>query len=484
MHPELDFDIPPPANPGPKGLAGWVAHIREQDMPAFGNTVEAVRGIVVDERASASRLAGVILRDQAMTTKILRLANSAYFHASHQGVSTISRAIVVLGFDVVADMAVGLALIDGLLSRGVRARVTEEMARSFFAATLARGLARMRGEGNAEEVFIAALLSRVGEMAFWCFGGEQADTLDAALPAKCADDAAQAVQQAVLGFRLRQLTVQLAREWRLGSLLQEVLEPVGRDSPLVEAIRHGQSIARAVDAGWDSPAMRAMLVQVAAFVHLPVEELYPQIQRLAREAADLAADYGASEAARAIPVPVDAPVEPAAAVEPPEALSPAERQLHILRELSMLILSGAGFPEVTCLACEGILQGVGFDRVIVAQVSAQRREVVGKYALGRGAEALSRRFVFALGHGAEDPVDQVVASHQPVRGECPTGRLAKVAAGGGYCLAPVLGQGRVVGLVFAERDAVGPIDDASHFAMAHFVQHMSMALQNGRSGER
>ena len=92
------------------------------------------------------------MRDQAMTTKILRLANSAYFNASRQGVSTISRAIVVLGFDVVADMAVGLALIDGLLKGGVRERVTEEMARCFFAATLARGMARMRRDGRAEEV--------------------------------------------------------------------------------------------------------------------------------------------------------------------------------------------------------------------------------------------------------------------------------------------------------------------------------------------
>jgi hypothetical protein len=31
-----------------------------------------------------------------------------------------------------------------------------------------------RGEQQGEQVFIAALLSRVGEMAFWCFGGERA----------------------------------------------------------------------------------------------------------------------------------------------------------------------------------------------------------------------------------------------------------------------------------------------------------------------
>lgn len=447
-------------------------------MPAFGNTVEAVRGIVSDESASASKLASVILRDQAMTTKILRLANSAYFNASRQGVSTISRAIVVLGFDVVADMAVGLALIDGLLKGGVRERVTEEMARCFFAATLARGLARMRGEGRAEEVFIAALLSRVGEMAFWCFGAEQAEALSGQLPSEADDAAVESVQQAVLGFRLRQLSVQLAREWHLGTLLQDALDPAGRPPPLVESIRHGHAIARAVTSGWDSGAMRAALANTATFVRVPAEELNQEIMRMSREAADLAADYGARDAARAIPVPAQAEAVAPAAPE----MTPAERQLHILRELSMHIMSGGSFADAVYLACEGILQGVGFQRVVVALVTPNRRQVVGKYALGEGSDGLARRFVFTLGTASDDPIDTVISSLQPTRADHARGRLQNAGNGGAYCMAPIVGQGRCIGLVFAERDAVGTIADDAFYAFAHFVQHMSMALQSMRSG--
>ena len=114
MYPELTFDeIPPLPGAAPEGLSGWVAHVRELDMPAFGSTVAAIRGIVSDDSASAARLAAVILRDPAMTTKVLRLANSAYFNTSRQGVSTISRAIVVLGFDGVADHEVDLGPVAG-----------------------------------------------------------------------------------------------------------------------------------------------------------------------------------------------------------------------------------------------------------------------------------------------------------------------------------------------------------------------------------
>ena len=119
-------------------LTGWIARIRNCEMPVFGRTVDALHTLMEDEKASASALAQVILKDAAMTTKVLRLANSAFFNHAHQGISTVSRAIVVLGFDPVAELALSVSLVDSLLSGGVRSRVHEEMARSFHAAVQAR----------------------------------------------------------------------------------------------------------------------------------------------------------------------------------------------------------------------------------------------------------------------------------------------------------------------------------------------------------
>ena len=113
-------------------LSSWIAHIRGREMPVFARTVEALRRIIGDERASASALAQIILKDVSMTAKVLRLANSAFFNHSHQGVSTVSRAIVVLGFNPVAELALSVSLIDSLLGGGVRSRIQVEMASSFY----------------------------------------------------------------------------------------------------------------------------------------------------------------------------------------------------------------------------------------------------------------------------------------------------------------------------------------------------------------
>ena len=122
----------------PLDLAAWIERIRGREMPVFGRTVESLRTLIADDRASASALAKVILMDPPMTTKVLRLANSAFFNHAHQGISTVSRAIVVLGFDPVVELALSVALIDALLNQGIRGRLHAEMARSFHAAVQAR----------------------------------------------------------------------------------------------------------------------------------------------------------------------------------------------------------------------------------------------------------------------------------------------------------------------------------------------------------
>ncbi|ANQ84033.1 GAF-domain-containing protein [Azoarcus olearius] len=472
----------------PRGAQEWVVHIREQEMPGFGATVAAVHRVTGDEQASAGRLAQVILQDAALTTKVLKLANSAYYNPTRQPISTISRAIVVLGFNVVVEIAIGIMLVDALLTGGVRQRVVAEMARSFHAAVQARALLQLRKERVGEEVFIAALLARVGEMAFWCFGGATAQRLDGLLGA--GNLGPEEAQQAVLGFGLRQLSLGLAREWRLGSLLVEVLE--ARPRPTVEelAVAHAHRLAATAEKGWDSPAMEAMFESLAVFTGEPVEVLRPLLAASAAEAAQIASFYGASEAGRMIPLPAPAVLDTAAA-EPLKEADPL-LQLRILREISGRVAAGASVGEVLELVLEGIYRAVGFERVLFALLAPNRQQLVGKAALGRGAEALSQRFVFTLDQAADDLLNAFFRSPRLMRlgpGQHPAGldagRLELVAGAAHGCIAPIQVQGRLIGLFYADRPrARTPIDDDSLASMLLFSQQVSLAAARGLPGAR
>lgn len=464
----------------PRTAQEWVARIREQEMPAFGATVAAVHHVIDDEQASAGRLAQVILQDAALTTKVLKLANSAYYNPTRQPISTISRAIVVLGFNVVVEIAIGIVLVDALLAGGVRERAVAEMARCFHAAVQARALLQLRKEHVGEEVFIAALLMRVGEMAFWCFGGASAQRLDALLAAgKLSADEAQ---QAALGFHLRQLSLGLARDWRLGSLLIDVLE--GRSRPAVDeqAVLLAHRFAAVVEKGWDDPAVQPVLDSLAAFTGEPVELVRERLATGANEAARIAGFYGAAEASRLIPVPTLAQPDPGIAEEPMD--SGSRLQLRILREISGRIAAGAVLGEVMEMVLEGIYRSVGFGRVLVALLAPNRQQLLGKAALGPGAEALSQRLVITLDQRADDLFNVFFSNPRLLRlgpGVTPAGidagRLTAIAGEHFACVAPIQAQGRVIGLFYADRpQARAPLDADSVDSFQLFTQQVALAV--------
>lgn len=284
---------------GPLGLNAWLDRIRDQELPIFGRTAEQIRELTDSDRAAVSQLADAILRDPGMTAKLLRIANSVIFNTSGIQITTVSRAVVMLGFDMVRQVALSVAFVDALLRGPVRERVLREMARACHAAVQARWLAARRHDPQPEEVFIAALLYRFGEMAFWCFAGAAGDELDAALrhdPQYPGD-----VEQSLLGFRLHQLTAALTRDWRVSPLLQSVIKGGYSKRSREQAVVLGFRLAEGSEGGWNTERARARLKDAADYLQVPIEDIAEAIMKNAVEAATIAECYGAGDAVRFIP---------------------------------------------------------------------------------------------------------------------------------------------------------------------------------------
>ncbi|MDO6387878.1 MULTISPECIES: HDOD domain-containing protein [unclassified Uliginosibacterium] len=466
------------------GVEAWVNRIKERDMPVFGRTVQEVRSVTEDDMASTARLSRAILQDAALTTKVLKLSNSVMFNPSRQSVNTISRAIVVLGFDLVGNIVLSIQLIDALLASGMRERVVAEMARCFHAAVQARTAARARSSKAAEEVFIATLLGRVGEMAFWCFGGEQAEQLDAAMKAR-PDAKPEELQLEVLGFRLNSLTAALARDWHLGPMVIAAAQPPANPDANEKAILHGYRLAHAVEGGWETPAARAALAEYADYIGLPLKDITEELTANAGEAARVAAQFGAEEAARLIPMPkgelVDIDAEVAQINDPaPDPML----QLKILRDLSMLLAGNPSLNDVLQLVLEGIYRGLGMSRAVFALQTADRAKVVGKVALGRDADKLAAHFAFPLDQRPGEIINLLFAKSAPIwlKGEPAAGlkldRLEAVTGQRDCMLAPIVAAGRVIGFFYADRAPANPPDDETWQGFLHFAQQASLSFQH------
>ncbi len=86
---------------------------RIKGLPALPLVVTRVLKLVSEPNASAQDLNKIISSDAALASKILRLANSAYYGLSRQ-VSTITEAVVYLGFNMVKAMALSISVFDTL----------------------------------------------------------------------------------------------------------------------------------------------------------------------------------------------------------------------------------------------------------------------------------------------------------------------------------------------------------------------------------
>ncbi len=446
--------LPPP-------LAGWVAKLAEEEMPIFAQTVSEINRILGKEEYSSLALARVILQDPSMTAKVLKLANSAFYNPGNTAISTISRAVVVLGFNAVQAICISIAVIESLLRGNAKDRVQRELARSIHAATQARSLALAMKESASEEVFIAALLLNLGQMAFWCFAGPEGDDLDSALSTSTDPDPTE-VEKRVLGFKLMHLTAALADEWKLTPLVGEALKGKASKDPKGRCIDIGHQIARESENGWTTNEMKKVATEAAKLVGKNVNEMGVMLQAIAEEAVTTAKSMGAGTAAKMIPVSRkdessnestwDAEQE---WVQPDPML-----QLKILREITSMMMSKPDINVILEMVLEGIHRGVGMDRTVLALVAPRRTLVKAKFVLGQDRLKFTEKFLFELGTRPQNLFSQLMDKPRSVwvsdyaapewNGQL-FGAIFEAIDRAKFFAEPVVFAGQTIGIFYADR---------------------------------
>jgi len=84
----------------------------KSDFPAMSDSVVRIQRVAASEKESLGSLSNEILKDVALTNKLLRMVNTAHYqHAGGGSISTVSRAIALVGFAGIRNMALSLVLL-------------------------------------------------------------------------------------------------------------------------------------------------------------------------------------------------------------------------------------------------------------------------------------------------------------------------------------------------------------------------------------
>lgn len=192
-----------------------------QALPTLPHVLTNVINTMEDESASAADLERVIRQDQAMCSKLLSVANSAYYGFVAE-ITTLKRAVVVLGLSEVRKVCLGAGIFNMLNRSRVKnyKLVEEQWAHSLAVAEGARILAARTKKAEPEQAFTSGLLHDLGKLALAAFFPEEFQVV-----AQRAADEGITFQEAEaeLGVDHEDVGISLAEHWHFPPMLSEVL---------------------------------------------------------------------------------------------------------------------------------------------------------------------------------------------------------------------------------------------------------------------
>lgn len=267
----------------------------DTDLPALGSSVSRVVQLASSDDEAVRELAYFVLSDVALTQKILRIANTVVYRSySNAPITTISKAIFVLGFDTIKTCALAMLLVDGM--SGSRAlSVRAELAHALSASVVGREMARRSHFKDAEEAAVAALFKNMGRLLVAAHDHTLYSEI-AALIESGSHTPTQASMQ-VLGCSFDLLGESVLQEWQipdtiikaLNPLPQGVLRPAKtRGEWMQQVVAFSTAAASLIprmqekDKGQDA-ASRALLTRFGAALNLDQESLVKLFETVARE---------------------------------------------------------------------------------------------------------------------------------------------------------------------------------------------------------
>lgn len=193
--------------------------LRAKTLPSLPLTVVALGEAVQDERCSVDRILAILSKDPPLSATLLRLANSALY-AGEGAVMDLRTAVLRLGFDAIANLGTGAAVIRTLRG-GTHLDAVRLWQHSVAVGLTAKGICKLaRRHGQAETAFLCGLLHDIGKIALdACFPRDYEAVLEGVAGGAYFVDA----ERNLLGMDHAEAGALLAADWHFPDTIVEVI---------------------------------------------------------------------------------------------------------------------------------------------------------------------------------------------------------------------------------------------------------------------
>ncbi len=224
------------------------------DLPTLSIVANNIILITQNPKSSALEVGRAISQDQALVSKILRIANST-FYGFPRKISTIPHAVVILGFANIRNLVLTASIFDTFQSKEGDGYFDRE---GFWKHSLACGvtsklIAKRLGIKNLEEVFIWGLLHDLGKLILDAYFRE--DFTRVVFLVKEKEILIRDAEQQLLGFDHAAVGSLVANKWNLPPAVIKAIRfhhnpPLANESMRIVAIVHlADILCRAIGMG-------------------------------------------------------------------------------------------------------------------------------------------------------------------------------------------------------------------------------------------
>jgi putative nucleotidyltransferase with HDIG domain len=183
-----------------------------ENLPTIPDVVHKIVTLVQDERTAAKDLCKLISYDQSISLRLLKVANSAYYGFLRE-VATIQHAVVILGFDEVKRLSLGIAMFN-FMQRigGETSLVIDEFWKHSIGCSLAARIICEKVNVKPDIIATASLLHDVGKLALDnLFSKEYRIVLEKSKKEKVSSIE---VEKEILGFGHADVGLWLCTKWK------------------------------------------------------------------------------------------------------------------------------------------------------------------------------------------------------------------------------------------------------------------------------
>lgn len=194
---------------------------RPNALPVAPKVVQELIASFSNDHVAIDEISHTISADPVLSAKLLRLANSAYFHVS-RSVDSVDKAVVMLGFVTVRTLVISSGLVNGF--KGTPGLDLKQFWRYCLLTSVAAKWLASQTEQNSDMAFTAGMTHAIGQLVMHTGMPEDAAKLDNSI--NPLSTARLAAERAVFGYGYSDVGAELAARWKFPESLCTTIRAV------------------------------------------------------------------------------------------------------------------------------------------------------------------------------------------------------------------------------------------------------------------